>query len=172
MSTVRTTGTCFDVPTLISQFHATDTCCCVECAQHCPTSHVHASIHSSGYMFTGMHVHPFWSLSLSICALRHSSGWRTRLQESWRGRSTSGWSAFNDHQRPPTCTRNPRRSTVTASTQHHLHLTSLFSILTWSPHLHRCCLHHLSYLPLRQQRPRRTGSVTHRVPEHTSIYLV
>jgi hypothetical protein len=77
-------------------------------------------------MFTCMHVHPFcmWSLSLSICALRHSSGWRTRLQESWRGRS--GWSAFNDHQGPQTCTRNPRRSTVSASIQHRLHLTSLY----------------------------------------------
>ena len=97
------------------------------------------------YVRVCMHVciHPFWSLP--IYALRHSSRWRTCLQESWRGRSW--WCVFNNDQGPQTCTRTPTQHSdalALAPTSPHLtslHFTSLHFNLTCSPQLlHRCCL--------------------------------
>lgn len=74
-------------------------------------------------------------------------------------------SVFIHHQGPPTCTRNPtqqqQHSDALSLAPPQSNLTSLHPhvLATTAPLLPTTCL------PLRQQRPRRTGSVTHRVPE-------
>lgn len=117
------------------------------------------------HTYTHMCVHPLW-WSLSVCALRHSSGWRTGLQECRAGGAVVvvAQCVFIHHQGPPTCTRNPTQHSDALSLappQSQSNLTSLHPhvLATTAPLLPATCL------PLRQQRPRRTGSVTHRVPE-------
>ena len=90
-------------------------------------------------------------VSLYTCrALRHSSGWRTCLQERAGGAVVVvvAQSVFIHHQGPPTCTRIPtqqqQQHSDTLGLKHHLNSTSLHSILTCSPQLHRCCLPLLS----------------------------
>ena len=103
-----------------------------------------------------LHVHPSTFNVAVLCALflvRHGS--RSRAE---RGRSSLGLVGVS------VCLSSTTSLHARARTANHGHSSTRFSILHSSSRArHRCIAAAYHRVPLRQQRPRRTGSVTHRV---------